>query len=168
MSKKPSTGASTPRTHKAKKPYITRLEEQNALLKDKLDEFEARLNFIPKAHSVQWLEEDEKWLHAMFKTESGKKFRLLLETLERYYTFHAVRCTDIVQKAECERRATGLSETLNQIHYWANHGRKVSGADELTGDRKLGGFEITPKEIDDRLSELARKPRFGASRLMSI
>ena len=145
-----------------KAPYITRLENEIKQLK-------SNLTYVPGFTNIDWTAADMKWLSNMFHQEPGKKLRCLLNNIERHYSFWAVREPDPLKREDYRLKAVGISLALNYLHYWANHGRAVEGVDKVESDILVRGpGEITPDELEQRLSEMSKRPRMGSSRMMSL
>ena len=167
---KPSIRAGKPSSNQPKSlPFITRLQRENASLKEQLAAHEARMNFVPGFTNIDWTHADMQWLSNVFNQEPGKKLRCLLNNIERHYSFWALRELDMNKKEDYKSKAIGMSLVLNYLHYWANHGRAVEGVDKVESDMLVRGpGEITPDELEKRLSEMSQRPRMGSSRMMSL
>lgn len=153
-----------------KQPYITRLQNENAKLKEQLRVHEDRYSFVPHGVTpIDWTAEDAQWLQNMFHTEHGKKLRVTLNNWEYHYSFWALREPDPIKREEFQKQAIGMSLALNRLHWLAKCGRAVQGVDEIEPEFVNRGVgDLKPDEIEKHLDKMMSRPRMGSSRMMSL
>ena len=144
-----------------KKPYITKLQDDNKALKAKLAELVSLVDFVPKSVSVDWNDADADWLQNMLKCDSGEKLILLLNSVQAWMAMHAIQEKDPAKCYRQARQADAFREVLTWFHFFCKTSRVVA-SEKQSKHLVRSKDDLTEDELELRISEMVKGRRFDS------
>lgn len=148
---------------------VKKQQEEIADLVRHVDEAESELyayTLIPQSWAYDWTPADSEEWSGCLATKSGRKFRMYMENIERFYTHQSIRQPDPAKREQAARIALGVSEMMRAMLFMSKVREPIDPDGVESKSRKFSRDDLNDSQIENRINEMARGRRLHPTHVM--